>query len=550
MLPKALAKDPADRYPTCGELVADAREALGITEPKRNPWPIAAAAVGIALIAAALAGYYLTRGGGGSSQLPGRDSLVRIDPATSDVVATIRVGEDPSAVAVSKDGVWVASRADAVVRRIDPATNAITVATPAHGRPTELAVIPGSVLVSNGPLDTNVTVIDAPTGRETNVISLTRGGGFAGSAHIAARGSGVWLAGIDRRVGRLDLTAAKVVDPVSIPAPGSERADAYFSSIAVSNDAIWVLGDVNDPTLSRIERSTGRVTTRIRLPFAPKKLAVGSGAVWVTSQLDDTLSRIDPATTAITSTVHAGRGASGVAVGAGSVWVANEVDNTVSRIDPKTLRVLDTIDVRGSPDHIAIGDGAVWVTTHDIGDTIARRDDDIIDIGILTACEGNCGFLSDVSNAGAELPLLDRGGKLAGNETVDGVKGATVAGKKIELHFGCGDDSAEKALSEARRLVEQVGVDILIGPTQISEGFAIRDYARTQPGVTFLNGTGAGQAVTLDDAAPNFYRFSNEGAQGTARPRSLRVQDARLAERCDRGRGRGVQLHGGRRLRR
>ena len=61
----ALAKDPADRYPTCGELIADAREALGITEPKRNPWPIAVAAVGIALIAAALAGYFLTQRGDG-----------------------------------------------------------------------------------------------------------------------------------------------------------------------------------------------------------------------------------------------------------------------------------------------------------------------------------------------------------------------------------------------------------------------------------------------------------------------------------------------------
>jgi YVTN family beta-propeller protein len=515
VLPQALAKNPADRYDTCGELAVDTRHALGL-EPKRNPWPIAAATIGIALIAAALTGYYLTRGGGNSGQLPGRDSLVRIDPATDDVVATIRVGQDPSAVAVGKEGVWVASRADGFVRRIDPATNAIVLATPAHGRPTELALIPDSVLVSNGPLDTNVTVIDAPTGRETNVISLARGGGYAGSAHVAAHGSGVWLAGIDRKVGRLDLTAARVVDPVSIPPPTTERADAYFSSLAVSNDAIWVLGDVNDPTLSRIDRATRRVTTRIRLPFAPKKLAVGLGSVWVTSQIDDTVARIDTATARITGTVHVGRGASGLATGAGSVWVANEVDNTVSRIDPETLRILDTIDVGGSPDHIAVGDGAVWVTTHDIGDTVATRNDDTVDIGILTACEGNYGFLSDISNAGAELPLLRRGGVLVGKKTVNGVRGATVVGKKIKLHFGCGDDSAEKALSEARRLVEQVGVDILIGPTQISEGLAIRDYARTQPGITFLNGTGAGQAITLDHAAPNFFRFSTDGAQDTA----------------------------------
>ena len=40
VLPKALAKDPADRYPTCGQAAADAREALGSrTETRRWPLP-------------------------------------------------------------------------------------------------------------------------------------------------------------------------------------------------------------------------------------------------------------------------------------------------------------------------------------------------------------------------------------------------------------------------------------------------------------------------------------------------------------------------------
>ena len=42
VLPKALAKDPGDRYATCGELVADARQALGL-EPKPSRWPLALA---------------------------------------------------------------------------------------------------------------------------------------------------------------------------------------------------------------------------------------------------------------------------------------------------------------------------------------------------------------------------------------------------------------------------------------------------------------------------------------------------------------------------
>ena len=36
VLPKALAKEPGERYPTCGELIAAARSALGL-RPEAHP---------------------------------------------------------------------------------------------------------------------------------------------------------------------------------------------------------------------------------------------------------------------------------------------------------------------------------------------------------------------------------------------------------------------------------------------------------------------------------------------------------------------------------
>ena len=54
VLSKALAKAPADRYATCGELIADARRALGIAVPQRNRLPLAIALSGLAVIAAVL----------------------------------------------------------------------------------------------------------------------------------------------------------------------------------------------------------------------------------------------------------------------------------------------------------------------------------------------------------------------------------------------------------------------------------------------------------------------------------------------------------------
>ena len=60
----ALAKEPDERFPSGHELVEAARQALGIADPKRSRWPLAAAVVGVTLIGAALAAFFLTRGGG------------------------------------------------------------------------------------------------------------------------------------------------------------------------------------------------------------------------------------------------------------------------------------------------------------------------------------------------------------------------------------------------------------------------------------------------------------------------------------------------------
>ncbi len=56
----------------------------------------------------------------------------------------------------------------------------------------------------------------------------------------------------------------------------------------------------------------------------------------------------------------------------------------------------------------------------------------------------------------------------------------------------------------------------LVGPLSGDEGLAVKDYAKTQPNVTFVNGTSAAQDTTLRDPAPNFFRFSTDGAQWMA----------------------------------
>lgn len=91
--------------------------------------------------------------------------------------------------------------------------------------------------------------------------------------------------------------------------------------------------------------------------------------------------------------------------------------------------------------------------------------------------------------------------------------GYTAGGYKLEFIKGSSDASPDSALRAARKLVEQDKVAILVGPLSGSEGLAIKDYAKTQPGTTFINGTSAAQDTTLRDPAPNFFRFSTDGAQ-------------------------------------
>ena len=128
--------------------------------------------------------------------------------------------------------------------------------------------------------------------------------------------------------------------------------------------------------------------------------------------------------------------------------------------------------------------------------------EDTIKMGALAVLEGAFAFLGEDSMRGVYMAL----------EEVDYM----VAGKKIELITASSDASPQSAINATKKLVEQDGVRVMVGPLSGSEGLAVKDYAKTQPNVTFVNGTSAAQDTTLRDPAPNFFRFSTEGAQWMA----------------------------------
>jgi branched-chain amino acid transport system substrate-binding protein len=132
----------------------------------------------------------------------------------------------------------------------------------------------------------------------------------------------------------------------------------------------------------------------------------------------------------------------------------------------------------------------------------AAHAEDTIKVGLLATLEGAFTVLGEDSVRGAELAFQEHN--------------YTAGGKKLVIVKGSSDASPDSAVAAARKLVEQDGVQILIGPLSGDEGIAVKNYAKTQPQVTFINGTSAAQDTTLRDPAPNFYRFTTDGAQWQA----------------------------------
>src|SRR6185503_12749490 len=86
-----------------------------------------------------------------------------------------------------------------------------------------------------------------------------------------------------------------------------------------------------------------------------------------------------------------------------------------------------------------------------------------IKIGLLATLEGPFTILGQDGIRGAELALKEAG-YMAG-------------GKKIEIIKGSSDATPDSAVKAARKLIEQDGVAILIGPLSGDEGLAVKDYA-------------------------------------------------------------------------
>jgi YVTN family beta-propeller protein len=364
VLARALAKDPGDRYATCGELIADARAALAhpIVPPRLLRRRRAIVAAGVVVLAATTVAIVLASrdGGGGSAAqgpvLPTGDGLAAIRADGKRIASFTGADTAPSNIAVGEGSVWVLNTADEGVSRVDPRTGAVIRTFEPRGRPTDIAAGAGALWIGSGPGATHrVSRVDPATGETMHTERLPRrgeeGGPTEGFPRIAVGEGAVWAINPDDTVSRLDPASGRRVAVVPHDGEGA-------SALAAGDVGVWVLSGLNG--IARIDPRTNRMHEPIELGSNRlMAIAVGGGAVWATSE-EGLLWRVEPGQPPI-EPIDVGAGVRYVAFGDGAVWVANWNDSTVSRVDPATNQVTASVPV-GAAQALAAGDGAAWVS--------------------------------------------------------------------------------------------------------------------------------------------------------------------------------------------
>src|SRR5947207_10003640 len=142
-----------------------------------------------------------------------------------------------------------------------------------------------------------------------------------------------------------------------------------------------------------------------------------------------------------------------------------------------------------------------------------------IKIAILSDCQGAFASNYEQDIGGAITALAQFAGVKPKNPNKPsaGWTGGQIGGHPLKLvGIGCSNDKADTAIKETRRLMEQLGADLMIGPLSGDESVAVANYAKQHPGKTFVNGTAGAWDTTAAVKAPNFFRFNGDGIQWNA----------------------------------
>ena len=332
VIARAMAKDPAERFPTCSEFAAAAEGALIPRSRPRRRWAFAAAGV-VAAIVGGLLFAFLGRGSADAEPLvPRANTILRVDPQKNEISDVIDVGRQPNATAVHGGTVWVFNQGDQTIAELDPRTDRVR-----HS--TRLPVLGTDLGFGSGPL-------------------------------LAADAGGAWMIGNDLEDGQSRL--------VHVPRGGhGVRTYSYglqLNAVAAARGSIWLVGrkgGIGAGAVLRVDPATGRVLGRRPLPSRMlgaegQGLAVGGGFVWITNASGAQVYRLD-FRTGKTSTARFGGFVSRPAFGFGRLWLCSwdGMHGLMVRVNPRTLHnELESNALPAEEGQFGVGFGSLW--RHDV----------------------------------------------------------------------------------------------------------------------------------------------------------------------------------------
>ncbi|MCE5334491.1 MAG: hypothetical protein LLG06_07850, partial [Desulfobacteraceae bacterium] len=147
----------------------------------------------------------------------------------------------------------------------------------------------------------------------------------------------------------------------------SSIADSRSASTNGSGKAVWAINrSLVDAKLFRIDPAARRITHKITLDGAPRGIAAGEGAVWVTDFSYDKVLKINPKSMRVEAAISVDKAPTSILTAGGSVWVISNTEGILTRIDPASNKIVSRIHITNSVlTGLAYSENAVWVPSVD-----------------------------------------------------------------------------------------------------------------------------------------------------------------------------------------
>jgi hypothetical protein len=194
----------------------------------------------------------------------GADDVVRLDPATHQVLSRARTGAAPCGMAYGAGSVWVEDYSGSALTRVDARTGRTVTDYAVGDAPYDVAFAAGAAW-STDYNDGTLTRIDASTGRSSKV---RVGGSPTG---IAPAAGALWVAN-----GTTDLVR---VDPVSSRVVGRVALGLHGSWTAYDDRHVWVT-DTPAGDVVVVDALAGRLVARVHTGGRPADGDAVEGVAW------------------------------------------------------------------------------------------------------------------------------------------------------------------------------------------------------------------------------------------------------------------------------